>query len=80
MTENVTRTCAHTHTHTHPKPVHEHEDVIVLWNHEVYTEREVMAKRPDITIKNKKEKPFILIDMAITADRNVMQKKKYNSL
>jgi hypothetical protein len=51
----------------------------------VYTDREVGANRPDIIIKSKKEKIRILIDVAIQADRNVMEKEeekkiKYQSL
>jgi hypothetical protein len=43
------------------------------------------ANRPGITIKDKKEKACILIDLAISADRNVEQKEadkklKYKSL
>jgi hypothetical protein len=71
----------HTHTHT-PKPVCEREGVTVLWNQGVYTDREVTANRPDVIIKNRKEKPCILIDVAIPADRNVTQKeagKKLNT-
>jgi hypothetical protein len=57
----------------------------VLWNQAVQTYREVTANRPDITIKNKKEKTCILINVAMPADRNVMQKEaekklKYKSL
>ena len=57
----------------------------MLWNQEVHTDREVTANRPDIIIKNKKEKTFTLIDVAIPADRNVVQmeaekKLKYKSL
>ena len=37
-----------------PKPVYEAEDVTVLWNQAVHTDREVTANRPDIIIKNKK--------------------------
>jgi len=49
------------------------------------TDREVTANRPDIIIKNKKEKTCTLIDVAIPADRNVVQKEaekklKYESL
>ena len=64
--------------YTHmPKPV--------LWNQAVHTDREVTANRPDIIIENKKEKTFTLIDVAIAADRNVVQKEaekklKYKSL
>jgi len=39
------------------------------------THREVTANRPDIIIKNKKEKTCTLIDVAILADRNVVQKE-----
>jgi len=46
-----------------------------LWNQTAHTDREVTANRPDIIIKNKKEKRCTLIDVAILADRNVMQKE-----
>ena len=51
-----------------------------------YTQTEKLtANRPDIIIKNKKEKTCTLIDVAIPADRNVVQKEvekklKYKSL
>jgi hypothetical protein len=48
-----------------PKPVTEHEDVTVLWNQGIQTDREVLANRPDIIIKNKKDKTCLLIDVAI---------------
>jgi len=68
-----------------PKPVYEDGDGTVLWNQTVHTDREVTANRPDIIIKNKKEKTCTLIDVAIPADRNVVQKEvekklKYKSL
>jgi len=56
-----------------PKPVCEEGDVTVLWNQLVYTDREVISNRPDIIIKNHKEKTCTLIDVAIPADRNVVQ-------
>jgi len=54
-------------------------------NNAVHTDREVTANRPDIIIKNKKEKTCTLIGVAIPADRNVVQKDaekklKYKSL
>ena len=65
--------------------VYEEGDVTVLWNQTVHTDREVTANRPDIIIKNKKEGTCTLIDVAIPADRNVVQKEaekklKYKSL
>ena len=44
-------------------------------NQAVHTDREVTANRPDIIIKNKKEKTCTLIDVAIPADRNIVQKE-----
>ena len=58
------------------KPVYEQEEVTVLWNQAVHTDREVTANRPDIIIKNKKQKTCILIDVAIPVNRNVMQKEE----
>jgi hypothetical protein len=60
-----------------PKPVTEHEDVTVLWNQGIQTDREVLANRLDIIIKNKKDKTCLLIDVAILSDKNVIQKEKY---
>jgi hypothetical protein len=39
-----------------------------------------MANRPDIIIKNKKEKICTLINVAIAVDRNVMQKEAEKKL
>jgi hypothetical protein len=67
--------------YTHmPKPVYGEGDVTVLWNRATHTDREVTENRPDIIIKNKKEKTRTLIDVAIPADRKVMQKEAENKL
>ena len=59
--------------------MYEQEDVTLLWNQTVHTDREVTANRQDITIKIKqKGKPCTLIDVAIPADRNVVQKEAEN--
>jgi hypothetical protein len=63
-----------------PKPVSQHEDITVLWNQGVQTDREVLANRPGIIIKNKKDKTGLLIDVAIPSDRNVIQKESENKL
>jgi len=46
-------------------------DVTVSWNQAVHTDREVTENRPDMIIKNKKEKT----DVTIPADRNIVQKE-----
>jgi len=68
-----------------PKPMYEGEDITVLWNRAVHTDREVRGNRPDIIIKSKKEKTCILIDVAKPADKNIVQKEaemglKYKTL
>jgi len=63
-----------------PKPVYEEGDVTVLWNQAVHPDREVTANRPDIITKNKKGKSCTLIDVAIPADRNVVQREAENKL
>jgi hypothetical protein len=50
-----------------------------LQNQAVHTDREVTANRPDIIIKNKKEKTCTLINVTIPADRNVAQKEAENT-
>ena len=60
-----------------PKPVCEEGDVTVMWNQAVHTDREVTANRPDIIIKNNKEKICTLIDVAIPADRIVQKESKF---
>jgi len=63
-----------THMHTH-STVCEHADVTVTWNHGVHTHREFVENRLDVRIKNKEEKTCSLINVAISADRNVTQKE-----
>jgi hypothetical protein len=52
----------------------------VLWNQGVQTDRKVLANRPDISAKNKKDTPCLLIDVAIPSDRNVIHKEPKNKL
>jgi len=66
--------------YTHmPKPVYEEGDVTVLWNQAVHTDRKFTANRPDIIIKNKKEKRCTMIDEVIPADKNVVKRKRKRS-
>jgi hypothetical protein len=60
--------------------VYEIGDVTVLRNQAVHTDREVTASRLDIFIKKNKEKTCTLIDVAILADRNVVQKEEEKKL
>jgi tyrosine-protein phosphatase YwqE len=59
-----------------PESVCEHEDVTLLWNQEVHTDREVIANRPNIIINSINQKTCMLIEVEITADRYVMRKEQ----
>jgi hypothetical protein len=59
-----------------PKSVYEEGDVTVLWNQAVHTDRKVTANRPDIIIKNKKEKNCTLTDVAKPAGRKERKRKR----
>jgi hypothetical protein len=63
-----------------PKPVWQHEDITILWNQGVQTDTEVLANRPEMIIRNKKDKIYLLIDIAIPSDRNVIQKESKKKL
>jgi hypothetical protein len=39
-----------------------------------------LANRPDIIVKNKKDKTYLLIDVAIPSDKNVIQKEAEKKL
>jgi fructose-1,6-bisphosphatase/sedoheptulose 1,7-bisphosphatase-like protein len=58
----------------------EHEDVTVLWNQGIKTDREVVANRPDIVIKNEKDKTCLLIDVTMPSDKNIKQKETEKKL
>jgi hypothetical protein len=62
-----------------PKSVCQHEDITVLWNQGIQTDREVLANR-QIIIKNMKNKICFLTDVVIPSDRNVIQKETENKL
>jgi hypothetical protein len=56
------------------------EDGTVLCKQGVKTDREDLANKPDIILKNKRDKTCSLIDMAMSFDRNVIQKQAEKKL
>ena len=48
-----------------PKTVTENDSVTILWYMPIHTERTIAANRPEIVLKNKKDKTCLLIDMTI---------------
>ena len=58
-----------------PEKVTENETATILWDMPVNTDKEIKANRPDIIIKDKKEKICIMIGMSIPSERNVSIKE-----
>ena len=58
-----------------PKSVEENEEVKLLWDFAIQTDREIHHRRPDIVIQKKKAKETIIVDIAVPGDNNVLQKE-----
>ena len=49
--------------------------VTILWNQQVQTDRSILNNKPDIKILDNEKGTCMLIDVAISGDRNVIKKK-----
>lgn len=58
-----------------PNGVVNGENVTIIYNEQVHTDRTISANKPDIIIKNREQGTCILIDVAIPADNNVTRKE-----
>ena len=58
-----------------PKSIEENEEVKLLWDFTIQTDREIHNRRPDIVIQKKKAKERINVDIAVPGDNNVLQKE-----
>ena len=57
-----------------PKSIEKNEEVRLLWDFTIQTDREIHHRRPDIVIQKKKAKETIIVDIAVPGD-NVLQKE-----
>lgn len=53
-----------------PNTVTEKDDVSILWDMPIITDREIQANRPDIIIKDRNNNTCILVDVSVPSDRN----------
>jgi len=49
--------------------------VTILWNQQVQTDRTIPNNKPDIIIRNNEKASCMLIDVAISGDKNVIKKE-----
>ena len=57
-----------------PKTVTENDNVTIPWDMPIYTDRTIAANRPDIVLKNKKDKTCLHIDITVPCDTNTSVK------
>ena len=58
-----------------PRKVEENEEVKILWDFDIQTDREIHHRRPGIVAQRKKERETIIVDIAVPGDCNVVQKE-----
>ena len=51
------------------------DKVTILWNQQIQTDRTIPNNKPDIIIGDNKKGTCMLIDVAISGDRNVIKKE-----
>jgi len=49
--------------------------VTILWNQKIQTDRTIPNNKPDIIIRDNEKGTCMLIDVAISGDRNVIKKE-----
>ena len=55
-------------------PVMTNENATILWDFSIQTDKTIKANRPDIIIKDKKEKTCLMLDVSIPSDKNTSLK------
>ncbi|XP_063585357.1 uncharacterized protein LOC134762740 [Penaeus indicus] len=68
------KTCEHWYEHK-PEPVVEGENATLLWDFSIHTDRTIQTNRPNIIIKDFKEKTCLLIDTSVPCDQNIAHKE-----
>jgi hypothetical protein len=56
------------------------DKVTILWNQQVQTDRTIPSNKPDIIIRDNEKGTCMLIEVAISGDRNVIKKRSQEEL
>ena len=63
-----------------PVGITDNEEVNILWNFTIQTDREINYRTPDITVHDKNNNNFLTKDIAVPGDRNVESKLREREL
>ena len=58
-----------------PNAVTENNKVMVLWDFEIKTDRQIQARRPDLVVIDKQTKEGLIIDVAMPNDTHTVEKE-----
>lgn len=58
-----------------PEPVTTNDNVTIMWDIQIHTDRTIKANKPDIVIKDKTTSQCWLVDMAVPSDYNIAATK-----
>ena len=61
-----------------PKTLIKNDSVSILWDMPIHTDRNIAANRPDIVLKNKKDKTCLLIHLTIPLETSTSVKTTEN--
>lgn len=59
-----------------PSKITQNEKIKILYDWNVYTDKKIHHRRPDLVVVNKEEKKTLLIDVACPMDHNIKKKEK----
>ena len=59
-----------------PSKVVENENIKILYDFNIYTDKKIKHRRPDLVVVNKEEGKTLLIDVACPMDHNIQSKEK----
>lgn len=58
-----------------PDPVVESEEITLIWDSQIQTDRFIKANKPDIVVKDKQKQTCLIIDVAVPSDYNITEKE-----
>ena len=59
-----------------PETVLENNDYKLLWDYNIQTDHQIIARRPDLVVINKQEQTYQVIDIAVPEDTAVKAKEE----
>ena len=76
LCQNENLPCCHAWYEHKPESIVENDNIKILYDFTLYTDKKIKHNRPDIVVVNKVEKTTVFIDVACPMDHNVQLKEE----